>query len=226
MGSTSAKPAASRLTFLTPSTVEHDLTVRMEDGEPTTRRCRFYAISIRTAFELRTVAKPLAQALAGLFSGVGNETHKIEKTQSTGQHYEVERVQGAIDPKLAEVKLKARETAISNLVDAFGDPTNQRVIARVIMDSLREDYTSRPPKTAEIDEFIDTCDAGSLPTLLLGVSEANKDAFGPLADWLSGMMKQKPDSLTDAPAAPKPGDSPAPEAAKSSEKPTSEKPPQ
>lgn len=164
---------------------------------------KFYPLSIRTAFRLRAVGKPLARAFASLFSGVGQETGRVKRVRSDGGSFEREVVHTAIDPKLAEVKLAARERTMNDLIDAITDPANGEVLAAVVMDSMRDDYPRKPSK-ADIDAFIDRTSIVQAKALLLGVAEANKDVFGPLAARLSASAPNADSPVNDPVASEKP----------------------
>jgi len=149
------------------------------------RSLRFYSISIRGAFKIRVLGKSLAATIATLFGGIGREatlTRRDFKNDLTGE-VGSEVVAAAIDPKLAEIKLKARQQAIETLIDSLLDEKNADVIGGLLMDSLRDEFT-RPIQPDDVKAFIAGLDTKTLMEMLAGLSEANKDQFGPLASRL------------------------------------------
>jgi hypothetical protein len=152
------------------------------------RECNFYRVSLKALFDLKNVAKPLVRALTSLFQGVGQENggRSIKKDHSladgTKGQETIEEVDG-IDPTLAKVKIEEREKAIGDLIDAFLDETNVKVIARLIMDSMRDDF-ARPITPQAVAEFVQTVDPGTLVAMVKGLVQANVGVLGPLAPRL------------------------------------------
>lgn len=164
---------------------------------------KFFALSVSEASSLRNVAKPLFRGLATLFSGVGHEG-AIKQTQKklvgpNGEMIEEStNEQDAIQPLLAEAKLRARDMAINEMVDAFSDEKNQVVIMRVIMDSLREEGFPRPITDAAARDLAKNMDVAVLTSLLEGVYEANKGVLTPLAQrFLKASLPEEPKAANE-----------------------------
>lgn len=138
----------------------------------------FYPVSVKAAASLSAIGKPIAQAVSALFSGVGNESGQQERVHKVGEDVTHETIVLAIDPKLAEVKLANRNKAIEALISALTDQANLTTLAKIIMDSLRDDYPPVPTKEM-IDELLSS-DIGTLAQLVEGVLVASQDSFSPL----------------------------------------------
>lgn len=164
------------LSFLTPQSIEAQV-----GGET----LKFFPISAPLLFTLQGFAKPFAQSLTALFTGVGHTRNHIERVKGDGDNYEKETIDSSSDPKLAELRLASRTKAIGDLCLALTDPSNKEILGKIIMDSLREQFTVRPIQAQAAKEFMDQVDVVALKQLLMGVGEANKAVLGPLGHRLS-----------------------------------------
>ena len=185
----------SKLNFGEPTHVEHKV------GEATVK---FYPVSVGMMFKLRRAAKPIAKAISVLTSGGGKDTGNIfrevgEPVMLDGKPLKLKDGQGgdrivrdnetiaeAITPELAETRTRQRSEAIEDLIGALTDDENVKIIAEIIMDSMRMEGNDRPPAS----EFINQIELPILGELLMGVGKANKGVFGPLADKLSPAFTQ------------------------------------
>jgi hypothetical protein len=163
---------------------------------------KFYPVSLKAVFDLRAVAKPLVRALTTLFQGVGQENggrsitkdHKL--ADGTTGVEKIEEVDG-IHPDLARLKVEERQKAIHDLIDAFTDPVNAKLLVKLIMDSLRDEFP-RPIKDPAVAEFQDTVDAVTFGALLTGLIEANAGVLGPLAPRLRQVVQQQQQTIGGA----------------------------
>lgn len=156
---------------------------------------KFYSMSFGLLKELKGVGKPTAKLLATVFGGVGQEqalkTNKkvIEaapddsgqpQTRSSEEASEI----GAIDPKLAEVKLSARAGAVDDLVSSLLDERHHKLFVRIVMDSARDEFPRKLSAEAKgklVDSMVsDGMDLLTAKDCLLGVIAANRDAVDPL----------------------------------------------
>ncbi len=157
--------------FLTLDGVEHEVCGRV---------LKFYPASLRATYTIKSLAKPLLQAVLTAFSGVGQETGLTERQMNKADGgLGIETVVVPISAELAKVKIEAREKAYAALIDAALDPGNGKFVCGVIMDSLRDDYprTSKGPSGAEVDKFMEGIDVPAMTALVHGVMKANRRVF-------------------------------------------------
>jgi hypothetical protein len=181
----------SKSSYVSPDFVEHEV-----NGVTT----KFYALSLQVMFDMRDVAKPLLKALTGLFGGVGQE-NGVTKTRKdhrladgTSGVEQVEELKG-IDSKLAEVKLIDRDKSIHELIDAFADPKNRRVVAKALLDSMRV----RPLDDKAVDAFLKDADAKVFVEIATGALKANAGVLGPLGARLLGQIQAKVEAVGQDP---------------------------
>jgi hypothetical protein len=179
-----------RLGFLSPKCVQH--TIGEGEFEQT---LNFYPVSIKVAFRLKTLAKPLAKAIGVLFNKNMDDTRQEsrsytdEKTGEQGQHLITE----AIDIDLAKYRDERKDGAIQQAIEALTDPLNQAVVAELIMDSLRDDCPRRP-ESADINAFMDSITLDVLIGMLTGVAKAN---FGVLEGNVLQAVKDRAGAAFD-----------------------------
>ena len=168
-----------------------------ETVEVAGEQVNFYACSVGAAFQVQSIVRPIAAALAILFASrdkdVEVEQHKFHDFRGTegsaenaslgasGDHV----ITRAISPQLAEIRQRDTERAISDLIEAFTMEKNQRVLARLLMDSMRDLYPTvrqKKPTDPELDQFIAGVDTTALAQMLKGLAKANKELFSPLLD--------------------------------------------
>ena len=160
------------------------------------RTFRFYPVSVRMLFRLQQVAKPLAKAVAAIWLPIGRECERVEEQLAQGDD-SIRKVREApIDAGMAKIKLEQRAHAIEQLFDAFGQESNQRLLAMLIMDSLRDESWSRPAKTDEADAFLDSVSFPTLVRMVAAAWEASVEALGPFggkaSQALAGLKETVP----------------------------------
>lgn len=172
-----------RLGFLSPKCVSH----KVGTGE-FEQSINFYPVSVRVAFRLKTMAKPLAQAINTLFSEGKNDTGQTTRTSvdPDGSRYE-ETVLEGVNPELAKYRDDRRDKAIAEIIEAFTDPKNQMVVSELLMDSMRDDFP-RKPSAEDINGFIESLSVDVLMQMLMGVAKAN---FGVLEGKLAEAVRQR-----------------------------------
>lgn len=156
---------------------------------------KFYPVSYEVACRLSGLAEPIAVAFSTLLLGQERDVGEVEKVRKSGaDDYERETVTAPIDPKLAEMRLGAQNKAIGDLVRALTSPANGDAAARIIIDSLRDEFPRGEPAKETIAE-VRRADLGRLGELLLGVLEANKGALGPFALLLPALRTGRLEGL-------------------------------
>lgn len=148
----------------------------------------FYPCCVEEVARLEKLATPLLRALATLFSGVGGQenavkqTTKVITTPEGGSIQEEVKEALGIDPVLAESKVRMRDKAIQELVEAFGHEKNRILVMRLLVDSMRDEFP-RPVKN--MDESARALsaelDVEAFALLLGGLKQANEGVLGPLA---------------------------------------------
>lgn len=144
----------------------------------------FYAMSLKTVFELRAVAKPILASLAALFTP---QQPSVKETVRSGIG-EKEIVKQTFEPASAEiVKLgsSTREKALADLVDAFLDPKNAALLRLVITDSLRDEFARPVRLTKEQERIFEELDLPTAVAFLGAVVQANREVFGPLVNGVT-----------------------------------------
>lgn len=157
----------SEASFLSTKATKH--TVKGEEFS-------FYPVSVGMAFRLKTLAEPLGLALAAVFktdskSDVGRK--EIVSPTENGAA-----MQTTIDPismQLAQFRAAQTNGAVVDFVKALAGEDTQKMLAELVMDSLR-DFDKIPP-----EEFLKVTPLDAIAELLTGVVAANKGVFGPLA---------------------------------------------
>ena len=143
---------------------------------------RFYPVPIKLFMELRTLAGPIAKAIAVLFFSKSSDA-RVEQV-STGSRQRGEYIERSIvDPSPLEVvKYRSEEkaAAVRELIEAMGDDRILGTLGRVIITSLRDEFTERPVTREQADEFMATLDPSLLFELLMGVAKAHAKVFDPL----------------------------------------------
>lgn len=169
--------------FMQPSFVEKKI------GDET---LRFYTISVECALRLRSVAAPLAQALAVLFGNtdktdIGIVSRKI--TSKSGDEQE-EQIVEAIDHRLAQARFDQRSKTISDLVTNLTDDKSVDALYAIIIDSLRDVYPAGSANDAKLLREVrkDMPSTVFMP-MLFGVAAANKEVLGPLGLNLSALVQ-------------------------------------
>jgi hypothetical protein len=149
------------------------------------RTLNFYPISVRALTRLRDLAKPIGQALTTLLGSSDRDfATKVEEKQNADKSMQRTTDIGAISPDLAKQRLAARQEAVSTLVDAVLNPTSAKLLAELLIDSLRDDFERKKggPIPTDIDTFLESMTVDVLPDMLQGLAEANKKLFAPLKD--------------------------------------------
>ncbi len=152
----------------------------------------FYPVSVKTAFKLKGVAKPIASALTKLFQKDGplKQTTVLDTVEGN---------QTDIQPLSIEAAKFIQESHSSAAQEIFDTLTNEKtllVIGELIMDSLRDDYKRHPaPTEAQIQEFVDSLDLEVIAQMAIGVVKANTKLFHPLREWAGEAIKAAKSAL-------------------------------
>lgn len=138
---------------------------------------RFRPVTVKTAFKLRTVSKPIAKALSTLFGATSevNQAQSVKQLDSDEGKVTEQEI-AAIDPSLAKLRGEQREEALAGLLDVFMDAKNLGLLQALVTESLRdeEDYAEKLS--------LGECELPTFTALLMGLAKAN---FGALPDPLA-----------------------------------------
>lgn len=110
----------------------------------------------------------------------------------------------AITAELAETRARQREEAVQVAVETVLADHNRLAVARMISDSLRDDFPrgKDKPKDDELRAWMDDLDLPVFFQFLMGMLKANKRVFGDLGKGLGpALQKQVDDALKRAGAA-------------------------
>lgn len=169
--------------YFTPKGVLHEVAA----GQPS---IRFYPISPGLLFQLRSVARPIALALAVLFQDKDRDGGRVLRSfrdPKTGEEG-TETVLEPVSVEMAKFRSDEREVAIDRLLDAVADEKTRIILARIVWDSAREDFDRGPgiPSAEQLKQLVDspamTIEAWG--ALLKGVAKANAGILGPLGEKL------------------------------------------
>jgi len=183
-----------KITFLdAPSGVEHQ--VRGQN-------IMFYQMSPRMILQLRSISRPLSQALSILLRSKKSDSESIYRDFSDPKTGEAgtETIQRAVPLDTMEALLNKKERAIDLLIDSMSQEANLHLVIKIIFDACR-DLFPRNPTERDINEFIDSkgVDTGTLSQFLVGVAKANLKTLGPLADRVSETFSAKLEEALEAP---------------------------
>lgn len=182
--------------FCSAPTVEHEV------GGQT---IKFWPVSLRMLTELRSIGRPIAQALGAIMSGGQNDVSQ-EMTQSDdtttdvvddvdAQGNPIKRkvlvgVSGtntrrdAVSVDLAEFRANQKERAIDRLIDAISDQ-NMLVLVKLIFDSCREIFP-RNPSNDDLSEFVtEHANTVVVTQFVGGLMKANAQSLGKLGEQLT-----------------------------------------
>lgn len=160
----------------------------------------FYPISVRMLFELKSNMEPLMKALRALFSKLPNEgTQTVEETRDpmTGQVLTRTTHLGAPDVAVLKARSEEQEKVLRDAVEALLGDANRLMLGRVLADSLRDEEIRTD---SQVQEFI-TDPAFDLPLLvefLSGFFAVNAKVFGPFAQRVRELVREKLASLTSS----------------------------
>lgn len=164
----------------------------------------FYPVSVDLAFTLRRIAKQAAKALGHVFSNKRNDTRTTDQTL-TQKDGTVNRttVCESLSVEMAEYRDNQQAMSWADTVDTIADPESMKIIAVLIIDSLRDVFPEGKRPNAEV--FLKKTPLTAITAMVVGVCKANKDVFGPLAERvglhlsnLENVIDSKMDELTAA----------------------------
>lgn len=168
---------------------------------------RFYPVSVKTIFRLKTVSKTIAKSIQALLSG-GKEdtTQKSSEIAETapGGAYQKNISIDAISPELAELRYKQKQKALEELVDTVLSEDSSFLLVDMIADSMRDAGFPKNMSTSQKAEWVGNCSATALVEMIIGVIEANKSLFSPLGKWgetaVSALKNKISGQTTDEPS--------------------------
>lgn len=147
---------------------------------------KFYPVSVKTIFKLKTVGKTIAKAVQALLSGGKEDTsQKSSEIAETapGGAYQKNLSIDAISPELAEVRYKQKQRALEDLVDAILSEDSSFLLVDMIVDSMRDAGFPKNMSTSQKAEWLQNCSGTAMVEMVIGVIEANKSLFAPLGKW-------------------------------------------
>ena len=173
------------------------------------RSLRFYPNRIGLLHELAEVSRPLARALSTLFDDRSGDAAVSTKHMKQGDTEIKESTVQALSPELLLARAGEREKAISSLIDAVADRRMRLVVGRLLMDSLRDDFSYDRERAADqVEEFLDGdgkdypgLDTPALVAMVSGWVRANSKVFGDAGERVAALARERLGGL--------PGESPS-----------------
>jgi hypothetical protein len=175
-----------RWTFIKPKGEEHEV-----EGQ----KLIFYPVSMSSLFTLKVIATPIAKALATIFQNENNDIGITDRTSGDGKlngEFVTEKIIEPVSLDLATFRLQQKQSAIEEALQIIFDPINSRIIMRLIMDSLRDEFDrgrTEEQKNADADILLENIDGAQFREFLTGLFKSNKKVFGPLADMVAQSKK-------------------------------------
>jgi hypothetical protein len=171
---------------------------------------KFYPVSVGKLFALRSTISDIVGAFATLFGkDDGDTSQEHEKIiQGEGGGTITRTSVGAISPELAKLRTQQREAGARSAVEALMSDKNKLAIARLLADSLRDDFERDAPDE-EVTAFFDELDISDLYEMVMGFVAANTKVFGPLADRIKATLSKKLLELQSVDAGPSASGQPA-----------------
>ena len=154
----------------------------------------FYPVSISCMFTLKEIAAPIARAMASLFQSEGNDVGATDETisENNQQDFINRKIVEPVSMELARFRLDQKQRAIQDSIETLFSPTNAVIVARIIMDSLRDDFDrnkTEEQKDVEATDLLETIDGAMFQQLLHGLYKGNEKVFGPLASMVAQSKK-------------------------------------
>jgi hypothetical protein len=161
------------LPFLAPRFEEHPVQGTLQ---------KFYPISTRMLFQMRSAAKPVARAIATLFGDTKNDIG-TEHVQSD-QHQRTTIT--AATAEVSKMRYEQRQAAIEQLIEGLMGESSSHLLVSLIADSMRELF---PKELGQQDreEFLKTVPADNLIEMLQGVGKVNRKLFDPLKERVANV---------------------------------------
>ena len=148
----------------------------------------FRAVSIKTAFRLKTIGKPLAEALAAVFEKAPEGALVNRETNlPDGNGSEKETIVEPASSEALKFLSEKKSKAMTALFDTILTDENLDVVCEVIYDSIKHNDGASEFNKDALKEF-------PLPAfgeMVIGVAQANKGVFGPLADLLGSALENQ-----------------------------------
>lgn len=167
---------------------------------------RFFPNRVGLLHELAEVSKPIAKALAVLFSDKAGDISSRDKTVSQEGTIMREFSNEGINPELARLRGEERDKAVEALLDACTDPRNRILVGSLLMDSLRDEFPySRARSPKEIEEFMngdgegyEGLDTVAFAAMITGWVRANAKVFGAAGEQVAAAVGQRLGGLKNA----------------------------
>lgn len=173
---------------------------------------KFYSCTPSALLAMKELLEPLSKALVALMPA-GNDvewSEQVQKNDKEGTFFRQEKTT-AVDPKLAELRVDQKKGAIKDLLQALTSNVSQIVLAKLLMNSMRDEGFSKEPTDHEALDFMNKgTDTDTLVDMLEGLFEANKKMISP---FLKRLPQEAKDVLrgVEKPSKPEPAMTSAPE---------------
>jgi len=175
---------------------------------------RFYPISVGLFTRLKVIGEPLIRMFAKLQDKLLKRQQQLSdakyiSTEDTGSGFKqtTSEIKG-VSVEILQIQKTDLEEIVRDVVETIFEKDTPRVLAEVIVDSLREEYP-RLARGALDQEAVDALhselDLGSAVQLLTGVAKANEKGLGPFGKMLlkSAKDEEGAPSQNEPPSSPK-----------------------
>lgn len=178
---------------------------------------KFYPNRIGLLTELAEISKPVTKALATLFGEKPSMTTSTSKSYTDKPKKDIksgtESAEGrsdeivieAVQPAVADHRRKTRDEAIDQLIDALTDGRNRILFGKLLMDSMRDEFSYKRDRDArEVEEFLfgdgneyEGIDAPTMADMVKGWARANAKVFGPMGEKMVALVRGKLEVLRE-----------------------------
>lgn len=194
---------------------------------------RFFPNRVGLLHDLAEVSKPVASALAALFTDRSGDSGTVEKLSQQGDVIVKESTYEATSPEVIQLRARERDAAVAALLGAVADPRNRLLLGRLLMDSLREEFPYHVDRPApEVEEFLygskdgpyQGLDVPALTAMIGGWIKANAKQFGRVGEQIAAEIEGRIGGARVSPNRPSgsPSETPSPEPGSTSKTPSSE----
>jgi hypothetical protein len=156
----------------------------------------FFPIPIETAFRLRAFIAPLSNMMSTMFEDTSKDATVIQRSLSGSESGE-EIISEAISETLASMRADRQTRAINSFVEQVTSDDALRILAEIIMASMRTEFPPTGAHKYPIAEFLAVTPLPMMGGLLHGVWLANKEVFGPLGKMVEAVADLAKDRVKE-----------------------------
>jgi len=166
---------------------------------------RFYPNRMALLNEARDLSGPIAKAINTLFADQSRDAGSAVKRHHEGDFFMEDIQTEPLSIEMAQHRLAERNEAIETILDTLADERSIRLLGKLFMDSLRDNFPyAKDRSIADVEEFLfgegedDEYQGLDMPTvveLFQGWMKANATVFGEAGEQLVGLVRAKIEGL-------------------------------